>query len=196
MRSLLTQRETNGTLLARRLDQLGAALKELHSRLHASVAEVVGQTLGGFVRDAVWQLLDDLALDSPGPIQPPSHRPRKRWEDFSGMEAQEPDGPTFWPDGEEDRQPGLEQHRRPRPGRLALALCAGLQAAAWWLRHRKRRKGFWAALPVVLLAAGTPCAAGPLARAAQDLATSARDLGALTEVVDSDDSDRHLFGSR
>ena len=70
-------------------------------------------------------------------------------------------------------------------GRWGLALTAGLQAAAWWLRGRPGRLAALAALGVGAAAALAAYVAGPLLAAGAGLAGSALTLAALTDAARS-----------
>ena len=61
--------DPGGTLLTRRLDQLCTTLETLSARLRATMASVLGETLGGMVRDLALRVLGEVAghLAAPGP---------------------------------------------------------------------------------------------------------------------------------
>ena len=51
--------DPGGKMLARRLDQLCTTLEGLGSRLRGTIANALGETFGGIVRDAALRVLDE-----------------------------------------------------------------------------------------------------------------------------------------
>lgn len=145
--------------LARRLDRLRHRLHRLASRVRDKIAEALGRSAGGLLRDTVLYALDRLA--APTPV--PAHRAH--------------------PDSGLTRQPavaawaGLRAVNQPsRP--WTIALVNGLRAATWLLPGRGDRRGWLTAVAVaVLLAALSACS--PAAAAGLTLLAVAQSLGVL-----------------
>src|ERR1700722_17996647 len=61
MRSIRDFIDPGGRMLARRLDQLCSTLEGLGARLKGTIANAIGETIGGFVRDTALRVLDDVS---------------------------------------------------------------------------------------------------------------------------------------
>jgi hypothetical protein len=163
-------------MLDRRLDQLCFSLDDLAARLRAAVAQAVGESLGGLVRDAVLSALARLAGHRPDPEPSPSSS--RRWDEPGGWEGDGSGrgGPALWSDdGGRDQEPETygEPGAAPPPHRLALTASAGLQAAAWWLRSCARQRPVLTSVLAALLV-------GAVAFATPALATAFLGLGGST----------------
>ncbi len=75
MPSIRNYLDPGGRILARRLDQLCMTLEGLGARLRGTIANAIGETIGGFVRDSALRLLDELTEYLPDAAHPPSAVP-------------------------------------------------------------------------------------------------------------------------
>jgi hypothetical protein len=172
--------DPGGRMPGRRLDQLRSSLDRLAARLRAAVAEAVGESLGGLVRDAVLGALARLSGHEHDP-EPPRPAPRS-WYEPGGWNEDDRDQSDagLWTDdggGEEEVGPSDEPLAGPTtPHRLTLTISAGLQAAAWWLRNSARRRPVLTSVLAALLVGGVAFAAPALAAALLGLAGSAGQL--------------------
>jgi hypothetical protein len=175
--------EPGSRLLARRLDQLCATLESLRERLHATLANVLGDCIGGFARDGALGVIDHIAQGLPDPSQTP----------YAPSPIQRDDGD---PDAEEERRVWQEEQTEtngreeipgaPRqPERLPTALSAGLQAASYCLRRGSGAHRTLTSVAVGLFATGFAFLGGPLALALLDLAASATQYRSLPLSMDT-----------
>jgi hypothetical protein len=166
------QGDPGGRMLDRRLDQLYSSLDDLAARLRTAVAQAVGESLGGLVRDAVLSALARLAGNPPDSEPVPT--PSRRWYEPGGWDEGDTErgGPPLWTDdggGEGEPEPYDEPEPAP-PHRLALTASAGLQAAAWCLRSCARRRPVLTSVLAALLVGVVAYAAPALATAFLGLA--------------------------
>jgi hypothetical protein len=194
-----------------RIDQLRSSLEVLGGRLRTAVAEALGETLGGVVRDTVLLLLDRLAGSSSSPAPEPARLAVRNWAERSGQQDwgdydrdrlerwhgdrrgrpeepfDEPSEPGLWGQtGELDDEPDAQAEPTPAwapPPRLAWSVSAGLQAAALWLRNWAGRRPVLIGVAVAFLAGCLAYTAPGLASAAFALAGSLGQLGALAGLL-------------
>jgi hypothetical protein len=178
--------EPGGRLLARRLDQLCATLESLRQRLHATLANILGDCIGGFVRDAALEVIDHVAQGLPdlSRAKYSSHHARREDDDPDDDEER-----RYWQDEEGEAEtewraesPGT----RWQPERLPTALSAGLQAASYCLRRWSGDRRTLTTLVAGVLATGFAFLGGPLALALLDLAASAAPFNNLLRSIDTD----------
>jgi hypothetical protein len=189
--------DPGGRMLDRRLDQLCSSLDDLGSRLRAAVAQAVGESLGGLIRDAVLSALARLAGNpaDPEPGPPPS----RRWYEPGGWEGGDAGrgGPALWADdGGRDQEPEVYDEPAPAsppPHRLALTASAGLRAAAWWLRSCARRRPALTSVLAALLVGVVAFAAPALAAAFLGLGSSSGPLSWLAGSLRPDGPLRAAF---
>jgi len=129
------------------------------------------------------------------PERTPWPRDRPRWHQPPDRHPQdEPDDPWYDAEGgeddrdEDDDGEPLESVRRPaagvtRPARWCVALAAGCQAAAWWLRRPNGRHPVLTALGVALAGGAVAYLGGPLAAAGAVLAGSVLRLARLADQL-------------
>jgi hypothetical protein len=171
-----------GRSLAANLDHLRFTIDALAGRLRDAVAQAVGQSVAGTVREAVRILLGT------GPPEPESPYASTRSSEPSAWWRDDPD--RRWPvtranpwsdpyDDEEepDRFDASMPSDHPEPARWYRALAAGLEAAAWWLRRTVGKPSLLAALAIGLIFAGLAWLVGP------HLAGSALALAALAGLI-------------
>jgi hypothetical protein len=174
--------EPGRRLLARRLDQLCATLESLRQRLHTTLANVLGDCIGGFVRDAALGVIDQVAKGLPEPSQT-SYAPRPIRRDDG-----DPDDEEERRDWQEEQAEASGQEEMPaaprQRERLPTALSAGLQAASYCLRRGSGAHRTLTSVVVGLVATGLAFLDGPLALALLDLAASARPFTALPFLID------------
>ena len=188
--------EPGGRMLDRRLDQLCSSLDDLGARLRTTVAQAVGESLGGLVRDAV---LSALARLSGRPADSePAPPPARRWYEPGGWEGGDAErgGPALWADDggrDEEPEPYDEPEPAPPPRRLALTASAGLQAAAWWLRSCARRRPVLTSVLAALLVGVVAFAAPALATTFLGLAGSTGPLNWLAGSLRPDGPLRSAF---
>jgi hypothetical protein len=197
--------------LLERLDQLRSSLEVLGGRLRAAVAQALGETLGGVVRDTVLLLLDRLAGSSSSHTPEPTPLAVRGWDEPSGQHNwsdydqgglgrwhgdpyRRPEEPFDQPHesglwdqpSEPDHKPELQEEPTPArapPPRLAWSVSAGLQAAAVWLRNWAGRRPVLIGVVVAFLAGCLAYTAPALVSAAFALAGSLGQLGALTRLL-------------
>jgi hypothetical protein len=173
--------DPGGRMLDRRLDQLCSSLDDLGSRLRAAVAEAVGESLGGLVRDAVLSALARLAGNPPDPE--PAPPPARRWYETGGWDEGDAErgGPPLWADdgGRDEKREAYDEPEPAPTHRLALTASAGLQAAAWWLRSCARRRPALTSVLAALLVGVVAFASPALAAAFLGLAGSTGPLNWL-----------------
>jgi hypothetical protein len=190
--------DPGGRLLARRLDQLCSTLESLTVRLRATVANVIGDSINSFVRDAAMGVLDSVAqcLSDRSPTPPPMQaRNHEVYE-------QDDDGSYWYDDDDDDDEQALsgsapqDQLAPAQPDRLPSALSAGLQVASFWLRRWAGRSRVLTTCAVGM--AGTVFAflGGPLAIALLDLAASASQFNDLPEAINKGASAMGLYDHR
>jgi hypothetical protein len=181
--------DPGGRMLARRLDQLCSTIESLSARLRTTIANAIGETIGGFVRDSALRVLDELAQYLPDAAPPPSARSLRDTLVKLAGEDYQPDGAGFWADEREsDRtEPAADDDTIPStPERLPTALSTGLQAAAWCLRRWSGQGRMLTTFAVGLVAAGIAYIGGPLAAAVLSLAGSATQFGGVDGLGMSD----------
>ncbi|MFO0877877.1 MAG: hypothetical protein U0840_11030 [Gemmataceae bacterium] len=159
--------------LAERLARLSDHLQTLADRLRATIASLVGDTIGEVVHDLVRSLLGgkvslpDPCRDQWGHHDPASHRDQQDepwYEEEVGWE----DAKVFKP-AEASRPADRGQTQRWRN-----AVSAGLQAMLLFLKHLPRNRPVFATVAVALATGTTGFFAGP---------TLAAGAGVLTSVV-------------
>ncbi len=172
-------------MLSRRLDRLSATLSALRERLHEALAASLGQAVADAVREAVETLLTNAAASDF------AYRPydQQLWD----TQADDPwsSEAGSWNAGGLERVSATpELISRPRE-HARRALCAGLQAAAWWVR--RTRGGFVSTLTlgIGLATAWIVYAGGTLAAACAGLIGSALAVGALGGLARSGASLAH-----
>jgi hypothetical protein len=171
-----------GRSLATHLDSLRCTIDGLAGRLREAVAQAVGQSVAGTVREAVRALL---GTDPPEPESPftaaRTGEPSAWWrDDHDRRWPVTPANP--WSDPYDDaEEPGrygsAASSDEPEPARWYRALAAGLEAAAWWLRRQVGKPSLLAAIAVGLICAGLAWLLGP------HLAGLALALAALAGLV-------------
>jgi hypothetical protein len=177
LRSLIDPR---GGSLAYHLDRLRWTLDGFRQRLREAVADALGQTMGGLVRDAVASLLDEGGNEPPLPHYPPPRSPRQSalWDrPETVLHEDDPDDLLL---DEEDEPPPP-----PRPVPWPQALAAGLRATAWGLERRVGRLALVVALGLGAAACATILVSGPRTIASVGLVTSALSLAGLDSLARS-----------
>jgi hypothetical protein len=175
--------DPSGRMLARRLDELCSTLENLASRLHGTIANAIGETIGSIVRDTALRALNEVMRLVPSNAPMPSRPtvPHDYTRDDRG----------YWGD-EDDFEPDVdEQSTSEKPERLPTALSAGLQAASWWLQRCPRR--IVSTFAVALMAAGIAYVGGPLAVVVLGLAGTATQFNSLAEAISAGASTLGLF---
>jgi hypothetical protein len=175
--------DPGGRLLTRRLDQLCSTLESLTVRLRSTIANVIGDSIGGFVRDAAMGVLDNVTQCLSEPVPASQARPVRPYDGYR------PDGDdgSYWYDDEEQARSGgvpPSESTPPQPERLPTALSAGLQMASFWLRRWSGRSRALTTCAVGLVATGFAFLGGPLAIALLDLAASASQFNSLPDSID------------
>jgi hypothetical protein len=152
--------DPGGRMLARRLEQLCSTLEDLGARLRGTIANAIGETLGGIVRDTAQRVLDDVSRSGTrsGPLRQPLSR---RWNEPLYGDAY--DQRHYWPDDDEVERDEESPATPPAPERLPTALSAGLQAASLWLRRWSGPTRLVTTLAVGFVAASVAYVGGPLA---------------------------------
>ena len=185
-----------GRSLSGHLDRLRRRVDDLRERLREAVAHALGEVVAGAVQEAAHAVLADLPArpDAPG-RRPWSRDPPPLWHEPLDRHPQdEPDDPWYDAEGgeddrdEDDDGEPLESVRRPaagvtRPARWCVALAAGCQAAAWWLRRPNGRHPVLTALGVALAGGAVAYLGGPLAAAGAVLAGSVLRLARLADQL-------------
>src|ERR1051326_1922715 len=115
--------DPGGRRLSRRIDQLRDTLDHLGERLRGTIADAIGQTLSGIVRDTALRVLDHIANYFPGSGDSQPIAQRDSWNDRD-----------IWMDPEEEceREP---QQAAESADRVATAISAGMYVASLWLRR-------------------------------------------------------------
>ena len=177
---------SSGRLIARRLQQLQGKLQILIQEVRSTVARLVSETLGTAVRDAVEQAIDQVAEYLPRPTCFPRDS-NYRWDDRRGFDRDFRDESDPWFDDPDDRPAAVTEVETPTaghlPGRLSIAVTAGVHAATWWRRHWPGVAGLATTLPVALLAGGATYVVPALALLALRLAGCAVHLQDLIDVL-------------
>ena len=174
--------DPSGRMLARRLDELCSTLENLASRLHGTIANAIGETIGSIVRDTALRALNEVMRLVPSNAPMPSRPtvPHDYTRDDRG----------YWGDEDEfDRDE--EVQATPESERLPTALSAGLQAASWWLQRCPRRIPMTFA--VGLMAAGIAYMGGPLAVVVLGLAGTATQFSSLADAISAGASTLGIF---
>jgi len=183
-------------MLVRRLNQLCETLEGLSARLRSTIANAIGETIGGFVRDSALRILDDLTEYLPDAAPPPSARSLRDTLAKLAGEDYEPNRPGFWAD-EQDAgrpEPKMECERVPSvPQRLPTALSTGLQAAAWCLRRWSGKGRMLTTFAVGLVAAGIAYIGGPLAAAVLSLAGSATQFATMSDKLGASEATLNYY---
>lgn len=180
--------ETGSDLLARRLDELCGNLESLSVRLRGTIANTVGETIGGIVRDAALSVIDAFT----GCLSRRSERrPAPRHDYASDPRDYETEG-AYWADEDWESEVGEEFEAQPSPTvrRMPTAVSAGLLAAAFWLRRAGHVHSLATTCTIGLIATAVAYFGGPVAVALVDLATSAGLVPSLSAAVSS----RSMFG--
>lgn len=156
----------SGRMLTRRLENLFGTLEHLGDRLRTTLAESLGQTLGGLVRDTIQRLLEEITdyLPMARNVAYPGMgelRHAHAWRD----DLEEAD---YW---EDDEIPCPEQQIPSE--RLPLAVSTGLQTASWWLQRCAHQGRLLTTLLAGVLATGIAWFCGPLAALVLNLIGSA-----------------------
>jgi hypothetical protein len=187
--------DPSGRLLARRLDQLCSTLECLSVRLRGTIVDVIGDSIGGFVRDAALGALDHVTQSR----SDPSHKPLLPRHAPSAAADFDEDEAGYWYD--EDAPPGPyadPEHFTPPtpPERLPTALSAGLQAASFWLRRWTGQRRALSTCAIGMMATLFAFVGGPLALVLLDLAASASQFNALPDALQDGASAIGLLDSR
>ena len=172
--------EPGKRILARRLDQLCSTLELLGGRLRATIANAVGETISGIVRDAALHVFDDATQY----LADSAHR-SDRVRDTLARHEYGRDERGYWADQEPDREPDYEDppdRSAPASERLPTALSAGLQAASWWLRRWSGQGRIVTTLAVGIVAAGIAYIGRPLAALVLGLAGTATQFTSLSDA--------------
>ena len=180
-------------LLARRLDQLCSTLECLSGRLKTTLVSVVGDSIGGLVRDAAMGVLDNVNKCLADPSQNPSVAQARPFAAYP-----EDDDSDYWYDDvtQARENPAPQPWSTPtQPGRLPAALSAGLQVASFWLRRWSGRSRLLITCVAGLAATGFAFLGGPLAMALLDLAASASQFNFLPGAIDGGVSAIGLYDS-
>lgn len=176
--------DPGGKMLARRLDQLCTTLEGLGSRLRGTIANALGETIGGIVRDTALRVLDEATQYLPDyePVLSPLSRTSPG---TLARENFDPQDRGYWADCDEDRcEAGQEDPPTPTPPeRMPTALSAGLQAASWWLRRWSGQGRTLTTLAVGLFATGLAFLGGPLVVAVLGLAGTATQFNSLADAI-------------
>jgi hypothetical protein len=176
--------EPGRKVLAHRLDQLCVTLENLGARLRGTIANAIGETIGGIVRDTALRVLDEAThyLPSHDPGLPP---PFRTASDPLARGNYEPQERSYWADYEEDPyEPDCAEPTTPTPPeRLPSALSTGLQAASWWLRRWSGRGRTLTTLAVGVLAAGLAFLGGPLVGVVLGFAGTAMQFNTLSDAI-------------
>jgi hypothetical protein len=185
--------EPGGRLLARRLDELCSTLEGLSQRLHATLADILGDCIGGFVRDAAIGVIDHVAQGPPDLSRNPYSSSQTR-RDYADPDDDEES--RYWQDEEAESE--ANGHAESpcavrQPERLATALAVGLQAASCCLRRWSGARRTLTTLVVGLCATGFAFLGGPLALALLDLAASAAQFNDLPRSIDTGAAAAELF---
>ena len=188
--------DPGGKMLAHRLDQLCMTLEGLGTRLRGSIANAIGETIGGIVRDTALRVLDEATRRLSGNEAFSPTWSRTAPNTLAG-EYFEPEERDFWTGDPEDRyESDLEDSPTPMPQqRLPTALSAGLQAASWWLRRWSGQGQTLTTLAVGLFATGLAFLGGPLVIAMLGLAESATRFHSLSEALGTRQSNFSSFYS-
>jgi hypothetical protein len=193
MRSLPPQLARAHRALTAHLERLRTTLAALTVRLREAVAQAVGGTVAGAVREAVHALvIEPPSGHTPPPYRrAPPYRSPPAWGESRGYAPDDDpyddtasadwrrDEPAAWRavDEDEDRSAPPPLVAEPRRFRWHRALAVGCQAAAWWLRRQAGRCAALVALGIGLVAAGAAFTAGA------GLAESALGLLTLADAV-------------
>ena len=172
-----------GRHLARRLDHLKDTLENIGDRLRETIADTIGQTLSGIVRDTAMRVFENLAEYLPGPAPIPV---TPTYQPFV------PDEHNIWPDDDEEEyqcdpepepiQPSTEGSSE----KVAAAVSAGMHVASWWLRRWTGKGRILTTAAVGLVTAGVAYVGGPIAAAVLSLAGAATEFTSLSDAVGSD----------
>ena len=196
MPSIRDYLDPGGRILARRLDQLCSTLESLSARLRSTIANAIGETIGGFVRDSTFRVLDELAQCLPDAAPATTRNLRETLVKLA-QEDYEQDGPSFWADDSQNTRPESDRedgHISSAPERVPAALSTGLQAAAWCLRRWSGKGRMLTTFAVGLFAAGIAYIGGPIAAAVLSLAGSATQFATTPGGVGMDDSTLNYYG--
>ena len=186
MRTIHDMVRSSGRLIARRLQQLQSKLQFLIQEVRATVARLVSETLGTAVRDAVEQAIDQVTEYWPRPTcyrrdsNPGRDDPRGLDRDFRGESDPWFEDPDNRPAAATEVETPTVRHL---PGRLSIALTAGVHAATWWQRHWPGLAGLVTTVPVGLLTAGAAYVVPALALLGLRLAGCAIHLQDLIDVL-------------
>ena len=187
--------EPGGRLLARRLDQLCSTLESLSQRLHATLVDILGDCIGGFVRDAAIGVIDHVTQSLSDPSRTP-YSPSQIRRDYADPDDDEES--RYWQDEEAEAEANWRAESSDAPRqleRLPTALSAGLQAASYCLRRWSGARRTWTTLVVGVFATGFAFLGGPLALALLDLAASATRFNDLPRSIDTGAAAAGLFDS-
>ena len=173
--------DPSGRMLARRLDELCSTLENLAARLHGTIANAIGETIGGIVRDTALRALNEVMRLVPSNAPMPTRPTLDYVRDDRG----------YWGDGDEFDRDEDEQSSPQKSKRLPTALSSGLQAASWWLQRCPHRIAMTFA--VGLTAAGIAYMGGPLAVVVLGLAGTATQFNSLADAISAGASSLGLF---
>jgi hypothetical protein len=187
--------DPGGRMLARRLDELCSTLEGLAARLHGTIANAIGETIGGIVRDTALRVLSEVTRYLPNPASDPHPLTGDERAPLSPPEYA-PDERGYW-DDEAEFEPHVENRSAPpKSARLPTALSAGLQAASWWLQRCRCQCRIMTTFAIGLAAAGVAYIGGPLAVVVLGLAGTATQFTTLSEAIDAGASVFGLFDHR
>ena len=185
MRSIRDYIDPGGRMLARRLDQLCSTLEGLGTRLSGTIANVIGETIGGFVRDTTLRIVDDLMHCLPEPEVGHRQPSMQRHESYDRY-RDEYDQRGYWDDDREFDEPDIEDQPAPiATERLPTAVSAGLTAASWWLRRWTGNRRTLTTLAVGFLAGSFVYLGGPLAAAVLYFAGTATQFTSLSDAINA-----------
>jgi hypothetical protein len=168
--------------LAARVDELCNTLDTIAARVRAATADAIGETITDIVRDAAIFAFDRI---SPNVRGPSSSRTSSRYrrtpnqDDLWNTDNEEDDDDFDESDFDQDEaDPGYVDTAAPdRVDRMSIAVSAGLQVAAWWIKRQTGRGGVLMSMAVSIVATGLAYFAGPFTRAVFVLVASATRCG-------------------
>jgi hypothetical protein len=182
--SLREYLDPGGRMLGRRLDQLALVLENLSTSLCGTIAQALGETVGGLVRDTTLRVLDELTGSLPAADPTPLRS-------YSGEDDGMSDERKDWAGIEEPDPYPAEVEDLPIPAappRLPTALATGLHAAAWWLRRWTGQGCVLSTVAVGLAATGIAYLGGPLVAAALHLVATGTHCTTLAHEIGMADS--------
>jgi hypothetical protein len=151
--------------LTDRLEQLCHALDSITARVRAATAEVVGETITDIVRDAALYVID--RISGPGTRRSSRRAPVNRdrlWSSDEGDDHAEYFDASEFDQDDESGYADDADDLSDQAERISLAVSAGLQIAAWWLKCQAGRGGVLMSMVVSIATTGIAYFAGPFTR--------------------------------